>query len=70
LDINDVEYLPQPHGGKLTNEEFIHLKEAKVSAVIEGEASEEPQQESKRYTMKKNLSLPFRHIATIMQILN
>jgi hypothetical protein len=42
-----VEDLLEPHGEKLTSEEFIQLKEAKLFAVTQGEASEKRQKASK-----------------------
>jgi hypothetical protein len=68
MDMNDVKDLLEPHAEKMTNGELIRLKAAKVSAVTQGAASEEPQQGSIRCTTKE-FSLAFGDKAAITQSL-
>jgi hypothetical protein len=65
VDANDVEELTESHGNELSNENLIDLEAAKVAEATQTEASQEPEEEPRRF-ITKEMPLAFREIASAM----
>jgi hypothetical protein len=65
VDANDVEELIESHGNELSNEDLIDLETTKVAEATQAEASQEPEEEPRRF-ITKEMTLAFREIASAM----
>jgi hypothetical protein len=65
VDANDEEELTESHGNELSNEDLNDLEAAKVAEATQAEASQEPEEEPRRF-ITKEMTLAFRETASAM----